>query len=230
MSTLEGKILETLLYEPLTVNNLAREIKANKNRVIETYQKMVSQGFLSIREEGNRKRLAVNNQNKNISTIVNRFSTEIELYRKTINNQLEIIKKSKPIFAGFKKIPTRDRTLTLKNGRYQDLGKTVPSHAYTWKIKPKAMKALNYLFKLLNEMYSRSATFTFGEIMFSDKELIKSYQNTAIKIIKETIEKLLADQKDDPTAQIAIKQFIDLNTSIILYHEILKTESKSIKY
>ena len=92
------------------------------------------------------------------------------------------------------------------------------------------MKALNYLFKLLNEMYSRSATFTFGEIIFPDNKLIKSYQNTAIKIIKETLEKLYADQKDDPTAQIAIKQFIDLNTSIILYHEILKTESKSAKY
>ena len=227
MKDLKEKIIETIFQESPTVNKLCQKISASKDRVIKMKDKLVAQGQVSVIKEKNRQRLILISKNEKISTSINNFQNEIKLYQKTINKHLEILKKSKPIVSGFKKIPSRDKVLTLKDGKYQYLGKTVPSHAYTWKIKPKAMKHLNLLFMLINELYSRSATFTFVEINFPDKKLIKSYQNNVIKIIKKALEKLYADQNDDPTAQIAIKQFIDLNVSTILFHEKLKTEFKS---
>ncbi|MBM3896545.1 MAG: hypothetical protein FJ360_02215 [Thaumarchaeota archaeon] len=241
MSSFQEKIVAAL-YEhgPLWINELARKARCNKNKLIKEYPKWENQGLISKREEGKKIILVISDQNKNISKFVHSFPNEIKLYQKTINKQLEILKKSKPLVTGLKKIHYRESYLELKKTlvgkpdlelkKSNYVEKTRPAEARTWKIKPKAMKSLNYLFTLLNEMYSRSATFTFVEIDFPDKELIKSYQKTIIKIIKNAIEKLYSDQNDDPTSQLAIKQFIDLNVSTILFHEKLKTESKSLGY
>jgi len=177
MKNTENEIIDVVRENGMiSINEMYAIIGGNRNTLIKTYKKMIKEGHLELKEEGNKKFLTQKN-------------TDFDKYFENFDSRIEF-----DIDMAFREI------LALR--QYKPVCKIQKDteNALQYWVNPKARPHLKSISGGINRMFARTATLTYSETMnLIPKKYSKKIQNhnkKCLDAVKKITSKLLSEHQE----------------------------------
>jgi len=177
MKDTENKIIDVVKENGMiSINELYTKIGGNRNTLIKTYKKMIKEGHLKLKKEGNKKFLIP--KNTDFEKYFENFDSLIEFDIDWAFREILALRQYKPVC----KIQ-EDTTTALQY----------------W-VNPKARPHLKQISEGINRMFARTATLTYSETMnlipkkYSKK--IQIHNKKCLQAVKKITKKLLDEHQE----------------------------------
>jgi DNA-binding MarR family transcriptional regulator len=176
MKDLKDQIIQNLLQEENSINELHRKLGVNRNNLTKTYKQMIKDGYLNAEKRDNKIILSI--RKTDFDKFFNHFDSIVEFYFDLANRDILALRKYKPLF----------KNLQNKDRRFQ----------YTF--KSEAMKLLDSIAEQINYLFQSSAALTYAEtleiIPKKFKGVITYHNKRCIEAVKLIIAKLVREHRE----------------------------------
>jgi len=190
------KVIEILAqYGEISMIKLIEKTEIRRNDLFKLIPKMESIKLVITRYEGRERLVRLFSPKKSIDHFIKNYPNRLKYFKKSLETEIKALEKTLPLVSDtlpFKKIKTKEPVLELdkKRNDWRDMGKTRDGYAYTFKTRPTARKHFDNILILLNKLYNESVVLNFANPIIDDPKLIKNFQKSSEKIIKEITDKI----------------------------------------
>ena len=225
------KVIEILAqYSELPMVRLVELTEIRRNDLFELIPKMESKELIATRRKGREMLVRLFSPIKTTNHFITNYPNRLKWFEKSLEKEFKALEKNLPIVSTtlpMKKIKVKQRIFSLdkKTNTRRDMGETQDGHAYTFRARPTAEKQLVKILNLLYRLYQESSSLNFAESIIDDPKLIKTFQKSSEKIIKEITDKISKMiLKRDPNSIVYVNYRLQNVLYGLVYKETLKKE------
>jgi len=228
------KVIEILAqYGELSMVKLVDLTEIRRNDLFELIPKLKSEKLVITRYEGREKLVRLFSPKKSIDHFIKNYPKRLKWFEKLLKTEFKALEKNLPLVSHTQPLKTVKikrplMELDKKTNVWRDMGKTEDAYARTFKTRPTAEKQFVKILNLLYQLYNESSALNFAESIIEDPKLIKTFQKSSEKMIKEitdNISKMLL--KKDPNSIVYANYRLRNVLYGLVYKETLKQELKA---